>query len=218
MIHPNITRNYLSNFYTKQKFWSSAKIDKKTSIGDTESVKGNTGLVIVVIASVILLIGGFVFYTKRQNQFEPAVEMKQVDMSEGKNMMVEKDESMMMNKDEVLNVMSDPDSLTSVLTDVSGGTGTGTAYVLRRDETLWHALSANLPNPTPDTVYEGWLVNKAPTLKFFSTGVLEKQADGAYSLSFMTDKLYEGYNFVVVTEETVVDATPETHILEGAVQ
>ncbi|MCH7641267.1 anti-sigma factor [Patescibacteria group bacterium] len=180
-------------------------------------MKGNTGLIIVVVAAVVLLIGGFVFYTNRQNQLEPAVEMKQVDMSEGKNMMVEKDETMVMEDDMKLSIMENPDSLSGTLKDVAGGNSSGTAYVLGRDGKLSHTVTANLPDPSGGNVYEGWLVNKTPSLTFFSTGVMEKQADETYTLSFMADKLFEGYNFVVITEETVVDSTPETHILEGTV-
>ena len=58
-------------------------------------------------------------------------------------------------------------------------------------------------------------VKKEPELTFFSTGVLVRSTENMYGLTFTQDKLSEGYNFVVITEETVIDETPEVHILEG---
>ena len=181
--------------------------------------KGQGQIILVVVVVVLLLLGGFVYYTNTQigQTTPPPEEKEQLDMEKGENMMVEKDETMMMEDDMKLSIMDDPDSLSSTLEDVTGGNSSGTAYVLRRDGKLWHTVTANLPDPSGGNVYEGWLVNKTPSLMFFSTGVMEKQADGTYTLSFMADKLYERYNFVVITVETVVDATPEAHILEGTV-
>ena len=182
--------------------------------------KGQGPIILAAVVVALLLLGSFVFYTNSQKgqTTAPAVETEQTNMSEGKNMMVEKDETMMMDKNMMVSVMDNPDSLSETLKDVSGGSGAGMAYVLRREGKLWHTVTANLPDPRTGTVYEGWLVNKKPTLKFFSTGVMEKQEDGAYTLSFMSDNPYEGYNFVVITLETEVDATPEAHILEGTVR
>jgi len=181
--------------------------------------KGQGQIILVVVVVVLLLLGGFVYYTNNQRgqTTPPPEEKEQLDMDQGKNMMVESDETMVMEDDMKLSIMDDPDSLSGTLDDVTGGNSSGTAYVLRRDGKLWHTVTANLPDPTEGNVYEGWLVNKTPSLMFFSTGVLEKQADGTYTLSFMSDKLFEGYNFVVITEETVVDPTPEEHIIEGTV-
>ena len=178
--------------------------------------KGNTALIVVVVVAVALLIGGFVAYTNNQQAPTtfPEVE-KSVDMSEGENMMVEDGSEVMMDEETKVDIMTDPDSLTAVLADVSGGNSSGTGYVLRKDGKLTHMVVADLPDPEEGTVYEGWLVNKTPTLKFFSTGVLEQGDDGKYSVSYMSDNLYEGYNFVVITLETVVDETPEDHIIEG---
>lgn len=110
-------------------------------------------------------------------------------------------------------LVNNPDTLVADLVDVSGGTASGKGYVNRQDGVLYHYVEANLPEPAEGSVYEGWLVQQRP-LKFFSTGVLEQQ-DDAYTLTYTSDTEYEGYNFVVITEETVVDETPEAHVIEG---
>lgn len=110
-------------------------------------------------------------------------------------------------------ILNDPETLVAQLEDVSGGTATGRGFVNRQDGVLYHYVEANLPEPAEGSVYEGWLVQQRP-LKFFSTGVLEKHGD-AYTLTYTSDTEYQGYNFVVITEETVVDETPEAHVIEG---
>jgi len=104
--------------------------------------------------------------------------------------------------------------LVAELVDVTGGDSTGSGTILRNNKLL-HQIKANLPDPTGSNVYEGWLVKKQPKLMFISTGVLQKSEKGMYTLIFESDNLYEDYDFVVVTEETVVDKTPEIHIIEG---
>jgi len=54
--------------------------------------------------------------------------------------------------------------------------------------------------------------------KFIDTGKLSKQKDGSYEVSYSSDNLYEGYDFVVITWEQVDDQKPEKHILEGTAQ
>ncbi|MBI3384633.1 anti-sigma factor [Candidatus Gottesmanbacteria bacterium] len=117
-------------------------------------------------------------------------------------------------------LMKEAGTKKGTLLDVSGGKGSGMAYVLRKDGKLYLSLTAKLPDPKEGTFYEGWLVVKGSNpVKFFSTGKLTKEADGSYSLSYTSDQnAYEGYDFVVVTWEVVDDQKPEKHILEGMVQ
>ena len=100
------------------------------------------------------------------------------------------------------------------LKDVSGGVSSGVAYILRENGSLSHRVEAKLPAPATGSVYEGWLVSKAPTLKFFSTGVMKKEGEMSV-LSYEADEEYLGYDEVVITLETKVDEIPEKHILEG---
>jgi hypothetical protein len=112
-------------------------------------------------------------------------------------------------------LMGDEATLTADLIDVSGGNSSGKGYISRAKDLLEHRVVANLPDPKGSNFYEGWLVQQKPTLKFFSTGDMVKEANGQYTLSYESVDLYEGYNFVVITLETVKDETPETHIIEG---
>lgn len=115
-------------------------------------------------------------------------------------------------------IEADNDTLIASLIDVSGGDSFGTAYVLRKDGKLIHKVIASLPAPEGNNFYEGWLIQQEPTQKIFSTGVMTTNEDGRYVLEYQTGSTYEGYNFVVITLETVKDDTPEEHILEGTAE
>lgn len=129
-------------------------------------------------------------------------------------------EDLMNNKEEagmMENLMSNPNSLVANLEDANGGELSGTAYILREESALKHSVVAVLPDPAEGNLYEGWLVQQEP-LAFFSTGVMEKDDEGNYYLVFESDELAENYNFVVITEETEIDDTPEIHVIEGLAQ
>jgi len=103
----------------------------------------------------------------------------------------------------------------ATLTDVTGGSSTGTATIVRKDGQLIHSVIASLPTPRNGYVYEGWLVKEEPELQFISTGVLEED-EGQYTLAVGLYNEYTGYDKVVITLEAEVDETPETHVLEGS--
>ena len=105
-------------------------------------------------------------------------------------------------------------SYTTSLKDVSGGNSRGTASLVVVNNDLTHNVTANLPDPPVGSVYEGWLVNSS-TGDFFSTGVMGK-FNNQYQLQFKAEQDYRGYLTVVITLETIVDNTPEQHILEGS--
>lgn len=114
-------------------------------------------------------------------------------------------------------VMEDSKALQGLLEDVSDGDSSGLAYLLRKDGLLYHYVEADLPTPKEGFVYEGWLVNKTPELKFFSTGVMT-QEEGKFVLSYKADAEFLGFDEVVITLEEVVDDIPEKHVLEGKVE
>lgn len=121
--------------------------------------------------------------------------------------------------DGLFDIMQNPDSLIADLKDVSGGDSSGIGYVFRGnvsgDNVLFHLVNTDLPDPSGNDFYEGWLVQQKP-LKFVSTGDLSTKGPEGYSLSYTNkENQYEGYDFVVITLETVKDDTPEKHILEG---
>jgi hypothetical protein len=117
-----------------------------------------------------------------------------------------------------IDIKNDPDTKYAILVDVTGANAMGEAWLLRKNGKLYHRVEATLPNPTGTNFYEGWLVQKEPELQFISTGELEKQSDGTFKLEFMSDELYEGWDFVPITIEQIKDANPEMHILEGTVR
>ena len=116
---------------------------------------------------------------------------------------------------ETLEAESNPARLNAKLSDVSGGDSTGVAFIERGNAVLNHGVAADLPELEGNNFYEGWLVKQQPELEFFSTGDMILQTDGAYTIDFTSKFPYEDYNFVAVTLETIKDATPEKHILEG---
>ena len=104
------------------------------------------------------------------------------------------------------------------LKDVTEGTSTGIATRSYDGSIFTLTVLADLPDPEPGIVYEGWLVRgKAghDNFKVVSTGVMQI-AKGGYLLEFESDGDYTDFTGVVITLETVVDATPEKHILEGS--
>ncbi|MFC1687601.1 anti-sigma factor [Patescibacteria group bacterium] len=111
-------------------------------------------------------------------------------------------------------VMNDPAAQQTAIIAVDGSPGSGTAYRLWKNETLSHYVQASLQQPATGSSYEGWLVQSSP-VAFFSTGVMTDNGGGIYTLEYTSEQEYPTYLQVVITEETVVDETPETHVLEG---
>lgn len=115
-----------------------------------------------------------------------------------------------------VSIENNPNTKIADLIDVSGGDSSGMGYVLRENGQIKHYIYAELPTLTGDDEYEGWLVKQSPTLTFFSTGVMQETGEGIFELVYMNDEQGIDHDFVVITKETIVDETPEVHILEGA--
>ena len=97
---------------------------------------------------------------------------------------------------------------------VDGSNSSGIAYRLWADGVLSHTVVVSMPDPEIGNVYEGWLVQPSP-LRFFSTGVMEKNEKGEWTLEYMAKEEFPTFLRVMITKETIVDATPELHIIEG---
>lgn len=180
--------------------------------------KGNTAIIWLIIL-VIVLGAGYSLYKNQQEKAMKAKEEKATMMKKEEEKKAMEKETMMKKEEEMMTMlMTDKTTKKGQLIDVTAGAGTGTAYVLRKDGKLSHFVSAKLPDPETGTFYEGWLVKKTPKLTFFSTGMMTKQKNGMYELTFSANNLYDGYDFVVITLEKVKDAIPEKHILEGTVR
>lgn len=124
------------------------------------------------------------------------------------------EEESFMSEDGQADIKENGNTLVAQLEDVSGGESSGMGYILREDGRLTHLVEANLPDPEEGYSYEGWLVSREDGLQFFSTGVMNK-VEGKYVLNYSSQVPYEGYNEVVITLESVIDETPEEHIIEG---
>jgi hypothetical protein len=111
---------------------------------------------------------------------------------------------------------ANPAAVKVLLSDVTGGSGSGIGYILRENGQLFHTLTVSLP-PVEGTeyFYQGWLVKEYPRRTFFSTGRLRLLNDGRYFIALNAAQQYEGFDFVVVSIEQIEDGIPERHVLEG---
>lgn len=112
-------------------------------------------------------------------------------------------------------LLNDEQSQAVSLEAVDESESSGTAYLLVVDGSIQHAVIATMPPPVEGNVYEGWIVQPAP-LQFFSTGLMTSPELGVWILEYTADEDLPSYRTVVITEETVVDATPERHVIEGS--
>lgn len=103
----------------------------------------------------------------------------------------------------------------AVLESVGTYTGDGLATRSFENGQFMHEVVANLDDPAEGKFYEGWLVGNG----FISTGRLESEGDGEWSLVFTSDEDLRSRDEVVITEETEangLDNMPEAHVLEGS--
>ncbi len=112
---------------------------------------------------------------------------------------------------------------TITLAAVGGHTGSGTASrEVSASGKFEHTVDAVLNDPATSKFYEGWLVRGKmgdSNFAFFSTGKLDKDADGHWRSSFESSVNYIDYSTVVITLETLangLDGKPEEHLLEGS--
>lgn len=189
----------------------------------------NKNMLWIIVLVVVLVLGG-VYVVNQQSKRAEQTKMEQEKATmkdkedaamKEKEAMAKKDEEAMMKKEtEIAGMaMTDASSKKATLVDVSGGKSTGKGYVLRKAGKLYHTATANVPDPAEGSFYEGWLAVKGATPpQFVSSGKLKKQQDGSYQVSYSSDNLYQGYDFVVITVEKVDDQQPEKHIVEGLAQ
>ena len=172
----------------------------------------NKGTFVLIVIIIIIVLGGGLLYFSAQNAGEEdSTPTDNPDVNSDEEALTEPDQDIMAK------IVSNDQTLTGKLEDVSNGTSSGLAYILRDSGKLNHLIDATLPDLVGNEFFEGWLVKKSPSLVFFSTGKMKKLDDGNFQLMYSSTNLYEGYNEVVITRETVDDNTPEEHILEGQV-
>lgn len=170
----------------------------------------NTSLILGIL--LVGILGGTYAYSRGQQPVMTEVELEEEAMMASDSAIL--DHSLAQESESYLYLSANEATLTGDLVAVGDFQGSGTAYVLREEGALYHYVIADLPDPAEGSVYEGWLVSKTPTLEFFSTGIMQKVGN-SYVIDMHEHQEFAGYNDVVITLETVVDDTPETHVLEG---
>jgi len=171
---------------------------------------------IFVLSAVLFLVGaGCNISDEKQEESKELVDIKPVEdiqMQEPIMNEIVIEESLLTLLQKDLNIQ------TVKLLAVDGSDSSGTAYrLIDEDKSLQHAVVASMPDLPAGVSYEGWLVQPSP-LKFFSTGVMEKNENGMWILEYNGDKMgaFPTYLTVVITKETKVDAIPEKHIIEAS--
>ena len=160
-------------------------------------------LIIILIIILATVLVGYFLYPNQEVTAPSEDTQKSIDID------IEEDLS-------ILSMLTNTSSVqTAELEAVDESDFSGMAYRLFKDGVLWHAVEATMPDIKSGNLYVGWLVQAEP-LEFFSTGVMEKNQEGRWILEYRADSEYSTYLKVVITEETVVDAMSEEHIIEGS--
>lgn len=187
--------------------------------------KGSGAAALIVLLA--LAVGGFLIFSAINNSNDQNgntnenLAVNNTSMQDAMNAGIMIKDEGVMTKDEFdasevrEKVVRNSATLIANLVDVSGGDSYGKGYILRDEEKLYHYVEGNLPDPEGTNMYEGWLVKTQPELMFFSTGVMEKSTNETYTLTYVSEQISEGFDFVVITEETVIDEIPEKHIIEA---
>lgn len=124
------------------------------------------------------------------------------------------DESIDAWVDEIKAMGPGPFDFNAELTDVSGGTATGTAGAYFEEGYTMFAEFKDLPHPEEGFFYEGWVVRQDP-LSVISTGEATRSL-GDYSNTFTSEIDLTDHDFYVLTlEPDDGNPDPADHILEG---
>ncbi len=105
----------------------------------------------------------------------------------------------------------------ATLSDVSGGTSSGTVRRGEEEGQFRVTLNAKLPDVDQAvSAYEVWLVRQVP-YDYFSIGEIIKNDAGEWTLEWTgVPKKYDAYTQVVITlEARDGNADPSGHVLEG---
>lgn len=104
----------------------------------------------------------------------------------------------------------------AALADVTGGDGYGIAHAtLQAGSYTFIAQMGNLPDPSSEYYYEGWLVRRKGSLAVLSLGRVQHVEKGS-ALVYLTKTDISDYDFFVVTlEPNDGNPSPGEHILEG---
>lgn len=175
--------------------------------------KGSAGIIISIVILALILVGVIYLTNNNKETQEMATETEEEMTGEQTNGQEEQIE--MMTEESIISILTEnSNTQQALLVAVDGSDSAGIGLRLAKEGKLYHSVIAQMPDPAENNFYEGWLVQITP-LQFISTGDLVKDVEGQWVLEFSANQEYPSYTRVVITEETVKDATPETHIIEG---
>lgn len=107
-------------------------------------------------------------------------------------------------------------TLKGELTDVSGGSSTGTA--MAGYHPAGYALEArfqNLPDPEGTDFYEGWILVQGDPTTVMTTGRAKKEGEEYVNMFSSDEDLTERTFYVLTLEPDDGDPSPAKHIIEG---
>lgn len=98
----------------------------------------------------------------------------------------------------------------------TGGNATGLALAgIVNGQYQVTATFENLPDPSDDSFYEGWIVRQDGELSVISTGVATKQ-DNTYVNTYTSSQDYTDHvQYVLTIEPNDGDPAPAEHVLDG---
>lgn len=165
------------------------------------------GLLIILIGSILLI------RSRRQPQEEvaPEIVLEQSKMMPPASPLPAMTEA---DKQAIDNVFERVGAELTLLTDVSGGNGLGTAFRATDQGKFYFKVEASGLAPLEKGFfYEGWLVGPDG---FFSTGRLAA-GEGTGKLYYQVDEDKTNFSGVVITLESEDgNPAPDKHILEGS--
>jgi len=184
----------------------------------------NTQIGLVVLVLVVLAGGFMLFNNKDVMETDSNDAMMENVMKEDDKMMmadaVVEDAMMKETDDAMMMAMKDAEyAYIGVLSDVSGGTATGTAMAnYDEDGYMMYATFDGLPALEDGYFYEGWIVRRGDNFDVISTGELT-MTDGVYTNSYASGADLTDHSFYVLTlEPDDGDPAPAEHILEGVME
>jgi len=168
--------------------------------------------IIIIVVIAIIGIGGYVVYQSQTSADVPTDEMMIESKPDFDSMMKDVVDTM------VQDAMTMEYDYEGKLTDVSGGSSSGTARA-NYSEGNYTLLASfqSLPEPDGTDFYEGWVVRKSP-LSIISTGKAELD-QGGYLNVYMSGQDLTDHDFYVLTlEPDDGDPAPAKHIVEGVMK
>jgi hypothetical protein len=186
----------------------------------------------ILILIVLIIIAAFAFSTfNKDSSNEIDTEPASVEKDDDMNSMMMKNVNVDQGLQEIIGEQPEFTIITGgSLSDVTNGekvrgitttsTTAGGASVGSQDGMFAVlAVMSNLPDPTGDDFYEGWIVRRGEKFSVISTGKLEKVEGQTWVNRYLTNTDVTDHDFYVLTvEPNDGDPAPADHILEGVMK